>query len=128
MRQIYTSPRYENVERVVALLTQANIATTIRNRRDWQGGQWKRFSYTQRGESEGWAQVWVTDSNDQTRAREILREAGLEPATRFADELAAARSPVDPGRHKSNSMRIRMILLGLIGGVILLIASTYLMR
>jgi len=91
MRQIYTSPRYENVERVVALLSAANIATTIRNRRDWQGGQWKRFSYTQRGESEGWAQVWVTDSNDQTRAREILREAGLEPATRFADELAAAR-------------------------------------
>jgi hypothetical protein len=128
MRQIYTSPRYENVERVVALLTEANIATTIRNRRDWQGGQWKRFSYTQRGESEGWAQVWVTDSNDQTRAREILREAGLEPATRFADELAAARSPADPARHKANSMRIRMILLALIGGVLLLIGSAYLMR
>jgi hypothetical protein len=128
MRQIYTSPRYENVERVVALLTEANIATTIRNRRDWQGGQWKRFSYTQRGESEGWAQVWVTDSNDQTRAREILREAGLEPATRFADELAAARSPADPSRHKANSMRIRMILLALIGGVLLLIGSAYLMR
>lgn len=128
MRQIYTSPRYENVERVVALLSEANIATTIRNRRDWQGGQWKRFSYTQRGESEGWAQVWVTDSNDQTRAREILREAGLEPATRFADELAAARSPADPRRHKANSMRMRMILLALIGGVILLIGSTYLMR
>lgn len=128
MRQIYTSPRYENVERVVALLSDAGIETTIRNRRDWQGGQWKRFSYTDRGESEGWAQVWVTDSSDQGRARELLREAGLEPATRFADELAAARSPSDPKRHKANSMRIRMILLGLIGGVIVLIASTYLMR
>ena len=79
MRQIYTSPRYENVERVVALLDAANIDTTVRNRRDWQGDRWKRFSYTQRGESESWAQVWVTDSNDQTRAREILRDAGLEP-------------------------------------------------
>ncbi|MEO7935032.1 MAG: hypothetical protein ABIR27_02130 [Dokdonella sp.] len=128
MRQIYTSPRYENVERVVALLEEKHIATTIRNRRDWQGGQWKRFSYSERGESEGWAQVWVTDSNDQTRARELLREAGLEPAIRFADELAAARSPSDPRRHKANSMRIRMVLLGLIGGVLLLIAISYLMR
>ena len=128
MRQIYTSPRYENVERVVALLEEKNIATTIRNRRDWQGGQWKRFSYSERGESEGWAQVWVTDSNDQTRARELLREAGLEPAIRFADELAAARSPSDPRRHKANSMRVRMVLLGLIGGVLLLIAISYLTR
>jgi hypothetical protein len=128
MRQIYTSPRYENVERVVALLNENHIATTIRNRRDWQGGQWKRFSYSERGESESWAQVWVTDSNDQGRARELLREAGLEPATRFADELAAARSPSDPGRHKANSMRIRMILLGLIGGVLLLIVANYLMH
>jgi hypothetical protein len=128
MRQIYTSPRYENVERVVALLNENHIATTIRNRRDWQGGQWKRFSYSERGESESWAQVWVTDSNDQSRARELLREAGLEPATRFADELAAARSPSDPRRHKANSMRIRMILLGLIGGVLVLIGASYLMR
>lgn len=128
MRQIYTSPRYENVERVVALLNDARIETTIRNRRDWQGGEWKRFSYTQRGDSENWAQVWVTDSNDQGRAREILREAGLEPATRFADELAAARTPNDPARHKASSMRVRMILLALIGGVILLIGANYLMR
>lgn len=128
MRQIYTSPRQENVERVVTLLNDADIQTTIRNRRDWQGGQWKRFSYTERGESESWAQVWVTNSNDQTRAREILREAGLEPATRFADELAAARSPSDPRRHKTNSMRIRMVLLGLIGGVLVLIGANYLMN
>lgn len=126
MRQIYTSPRYENVQRVVSLLEENGIATTLRNRRDWQGGQWKRFSYTDRGESEAWGQVWVTNSNDQGRARELLRDAGLEPATRFADELAAARSPSDPRQHKANSMRIRMVLLGLIGGVLLLILANYL--
>ena len=85
MRQIYTSPRADNVDRVVTLLGDAGIATTIRNRRDWQGGQWKRFSYSERGDGESWPQVWVTDSNDLTRAREILRDAGLEPSTRFAD-------------------------------------------
>ena len=110
---------------MVILLNDASIATTIRNRRDWQGGQWKRFSYSERGESDAWQQVWVTDSNDQARARQILRDAGLEPSTRFADELAAARTPADPRRHKANSMRMRMVLLGLIGGVIVLIASAY---
>lgn len=128
MRQIYTSPRADNVERVVSLLAEGGIATTIRNRRDWQGGQWKRFSYSERGDSESWPQVWVTDSNDLARAREILRTAGLEPSTRFADELAAARGTADPRRHRQQSMRLRMILLGLIGGVLLLIASAYLLR
>jgi hypothetical protein len=128
MRHIYTSPRRENVERVIALLNENNIETTMRNSSDWQGGKWKRFSYTYRSDSGSWPQVWVTNSNDQSRARELLREAGLEPATRFADELAAARSPVDPGRHKANSMRFRMILLGLIGGVVVLIGSTYFFR
>ncbi len=128
MRQIYTSPRAQNVERVVALMNEAGIATTVRNRRDWQGGQWKRFSYSERGDSEAWPQVWVTDSSDQGRARQILRDAGLEPATRFADELAVARTPGDPRRHRQQSMRMRMILLGLIGGVIVLIASAYFTR
>ncbi|MBX3692632.1 DUF2007 domain-containing protein [Dokdonella sp.] len=128
MRQIYTSPRADNVDRVVALLGEAGITTTIRNRRDWQGGQWKRFSYSERGESEAWPQVWVTDSNDLTRARELLREAGLEPTTRFADELAASRSLGDPRRHRQHSMRLRMILMGLIGGVVLLVAWAYVTR
>ena len=128
MRQIYTSPRAENVERVVALLGDAGIATTIRNRRDWQGGQWKRFSYSERGESDSWPQVWVTDSNDLTRSRELLRSAGLEPSTRFADELAAARTLGDPRRHRQQSTRLRMVLLGLIGGVVLLIAWAYVTR
>ena len=37
---------------------------------------------------------------------------------------AAARTPGDPQRHKANSVRMRMILLGLIAGVILLIAAS----
>ncbi len=125
MRQIYTSPRHENVERVVALLSEGGVATTIRNRQDWQGGKWKRFSYSERGSVDSWQQVWVLAAADQTRARQILRDAGLEPSTRFADELAAAGTPNDPTRHKTQSMRLRMILLALIGGVILLIASAY---
>ena len=128
IRQIYTSPRNANIERVVTLLTENGIATTISNRRAYQGSDWKRFSYTARSDSDSWPQVWVVRSEDQTRARQVLRDAGLEPATRFADELAAARSVGDTGRHKRASTRVKLIVFALIAGVIALIALTQISR
>ncbi len=122
MRDIYTSPRHENIQRVVALMAEQGIQTTINNRRTYQGADWKKFSYTARGDRDSWPQVQVVRSEDQTRARRILRNAGLEPATRFADELAAARSAGDTSTHKRASMRIKLVVLALIVGVALLIA------
>ncbi len=124
MRQIYTSPRAENVERVVELLNKAGIQTTLTNRIGWKGGQWKRFSYSSGGnERDSWPQVWVVNSNDQTQARQILREVGLEPAVRFADELAMSRSVPDIARGRAEaSKRFKLIILALVTGVIVLIA------
>jgi hypothetical protein len=121
MRQIYTSPRMENVQRVIALMAENGIQTTLGNRRDYQRDDWKRFSYTARGDRDSWPQISVVRSEDQTRARQILRDAGLEPATRFADELAASRTIADPAVHKRASVRIKLIVLALIGGVSVLI-------
>jgi hypothetical protein len=128
MRQIYSSPRQANIQRVVALMAEHGIQTTISNRRAYQGSDWKRFSYTAKGDRETWPQVWVVRSEDQTRARQVLRDAGLEPATRFADELAAARSVGDTTRHKQVSFRIKLVIFALIAGVIALIALTELSR
>ena len=128
MRQIYTSPRMENVNRVVALMAERGIQTSISNRRAYQGADWKKFSYTAKGDRDSWPQVSVVRSEDQTEARRILRDAGLEPATRFADELAASRSAGDTSTHKRVSMRIKLIVLALIGGVAVLIALTQGMR
>jgi hypothetical protein len=122
MRDIYTSPRQENIQRVVALMAEQGIQTTVNNRRTYQGADWKKFSYTARGDRDSWPQVQVVRSEDQTRARQILRNAGLEPATRFADELAAARSAGDTSTHKRASMRIKLVVLALIVGVAMLIA------
>lgn len=123
MRQIYTSPRRENVDRVVDLMTAHRIATTQTNRQAWQGGQWKRFSYTSAGgERDSWPQVWVVRAEDQTRARQLLRDAGLEPAIRFADELAAARAGADPNQRNAVPRRLRLILFALIAGIVVLIA------
>ena len=123
MRQIYTSPRAENVDRVVALLNEAGIQTTLTNRIGWKGGQWKRFSYSSGGnERDTWPQVWVVNSNDQTQARQILRDVGLEPAVRFADELAMSRSGTDIARARAAaSKRFKLVVLALVTGVIVMI-------
>jgi hypothetical protein len=128
MRQIYSSPRQANIDRVVQLMAENGIQTTINNRRAYQGADWKRFSYSTKGDRDSWPQVWVVRSEDQTRARQVLREAGLEPATRFADELAAARGAGDTSRHKQASTRFKLIVFALIAGVIALIALTQLSR
>jgi hypothetical protein len=116
MRQIYTSLRNENVDRVVALMDEHGIETTVTNRANYKGGDWKRFSYTNRPDASGWPQVWVVNANDQTRARELLREAGIEPPTRYADELAAAtREPLSgQARHRAVASRMRMVALALV--------------
>ena len=124
MRQIYTSPRMENVERVVALMAEHGIETRIANRRTYQRADWKRFSYTARNDRDSWPQVSVVRSEDQTLARKLLRDAGLEPATRFADELAASRGVGDVRSHRRTSMHVKLIVLALIVGVAMLIAMT----
>ena len=128
MRQIYSSPRQANIDRVVELMAEHGIQTSVSNRRAYQGADWKRFSYSAKGDRDSWPQVWVIRSDDQTRARQVLREAGLEPATRFADELAAARGAGDTSRHKQASTRVKLIVFALIAGVIALIALTELSR
>ncbi|MDR2013168.1 MAG: hypothetical protein LBQ20_09070 [Rhodanobacter sp.] len=122
MREIYTSPRMENIRRVVALMAEQGIPTSIGNHRPYQGADWKRFSYTEKADRGAWPQVSVVRSEDQTRARRILREAGIEPAIRFADELATARGAGDTREHYRLSTRLKLVILALIAGVATLIA------
>jgi hypothetical protein len=122
MRQIYTSPRVENVERVVALLNEAGIETSVTNHRSWAGRDYKRASYSSPPEREAWPQVWIVKAEDQPRARALLREVGIEPATRFADELAQSRSGPEAAasQRKAIAWRIRVFLLAVIATLILL--------
>lgn len=115
MRQIYTSLRQENIDRVVALMTEHGIETTLSNRSSYKGGDWKRFSYSNRPDASTWPQVWVVNANDQTRARELLREAGIEPPVRYAEELAASREPLSgQARHRAVAGRMRRVALSLV--------------
>lgn len=128
MREIYTSPRMQNVERVVALMAEHGIRTSIANRRTYAGANWKRFSYTAPADRDSWPQVCIVRAEDQTLARRILRDAGIEPATRFAEELAASRQAGSTTGHRRASMRAKLLVLALIVGVAILIALSGLPR
>ena len=124
MRQIYTSPRVENVDRVVAMLNEAGIATSVTNRRAYAGHDYRRHSYAKPPDRDSWPQVWVVNADDQSRARALLREAGVEPPTRFADELAEARGNVSPeARRKALVWRLRVFLLAVIITLVVLNAA-----
>lgn len=115
MRQVFTSPRLENVETVAQMLRDADIEVRISNGRSYKGGRRGTFSYGDSGSAGPQAAVWVVRSEDQVRAREILREAGLldstresfsSPSFRFESQAAASQ---DKG--KSRLLRIKLVLI-----------------
>ena len=108
MRQIFTSQRLETVEGVVQLLNDAGIETWTEQRRSYKGNHRGHFSYS---EPDRYPQpaVWIVNSDDQPKARELLRAAGLMDSTRSDSYLQLPKSKVAPRR--STAMHIRMILL-----------------
>lgn len=112
MRRIYSSPRIENIERLVAVMTEHGIPTSVTNRRVYAGHSYRRFSYARSGRSEDWPAVWVTHANDHTRARQLMRDIGIEPATRYAADLADYRAQRAGGSNpRRTAARIRTLAL-----------------
>ncbi|WP_201315061.1 DUF2007 domain-containing protein [Dyella sp. EPa41] len=126
MRQLYTSPRQDNIDRVAALLTEQGIECTIENRSNYNRPSYQRFSYSQRNENrDNWAQVWVTRADDYTRARALLKELGIEPVVRHGEELALARNPTPEGRRQSVATRIRRIVMLAVAGAFVVLMLRY---
>ncbi|MBS0557469.1 MAG: DUF2007 domain-containing protein [Proteobacteria bacterium] len=123
MRQIFSSPRAENIDRMVALLEEAGIETRVTNRRAYAGHDYKGPSYSARQDSAQWPTVWIVNADDQPRARAILRDAGIAPYTRFAEELAQSRAPKSGRPHWALASKLRIFLIGVI---LLLIVLRYL--
>lgn len=94
MRQIFSSPRLENVEGVVKLLADAGIQTRLTHGRSFEGPRRRKFSYSDNESPQ--PTVWVVNSADQVRAREILRDAGLLDTTRPGESYAATAFRFDP--------------------------------
>lgn len=117
MRQIFTSQRLETVEGVAKLLREAGIEVHISNERSYRGKRGSQFRYTEPVPKGLQPAVWVRHPEDQPRARQILREAGLLETTRPGAgpaPLTFTSTQDDPPRRNSWAWRIRLILLGLI--------------
>ena len=82
MRQIFSSARLENVEGVAKLLNEAGIETWVSDSRSYKGPRRRSFSYRESGDKTQPAGVWIVKAEDLTRARILLRDAGLLDSTR----------------------------------------------
>lgn len=77
MRQVFTSPRIENVEAVAQLLREGGVEVRVSNGRGWRGKIRGNFSYRDQPNAAAQPEVWVLRSEDYPRARQLLRDAGL---------------------------------------------------
>ena len=128
MRQVFTSPRLENVEAVAELLRAEGIEVRISGDRSYRGKRRSSFSYRERDKSDPQPAVWIVNSEDQPRGRQLLREAGLLESSRAGESSYLPLPALDGGgartveAGKRARMRMRLVLLGLIGIVAVLIA------
>lgn len=116
MRQVFSSARLENVEQVARLLEDAGIETRITNGRSFKKGIRGDFSYREQA-GERKPAVWIVRSEDQPRARAMLRELGLMDSSRGAPAsfIAASTRDGDTGsradRGRRHAFRIKIGLL-----------------
>lgn len=118
MRQVFTSPRLENVERVAQLLRDAGIQVKLQHGRSYKGALRGDFSYRDQARTDPQPAVWVVESEDQPKARALLREHGLLDSTRgdtgyrlpaFRSEEPAARD--DPGRRRAFRLKLGLLFV-----------------
>lgn len=119
MRQVFSSARIENAESVARMLEGEGIEVRIEHGRSFRSAIRGNFSYRQGAEGPR-PSVWVIRSEDQPRARQLLRETGLLDAdttlpSRFLPQTPhAAMRERDAAETRRRSARLRFGLLALI--------------
>ncbi len=121
MRKIFSSQRVENAEGVAQLLRDAGIEVRISNGRSYHSKRRGQFSYLDQKSDTLLPTVWVVRADDQTRAREILRDARLLDTTRRDHPVAEYAFRDVPGETQGRrwAWRIRIGLLAVIAGLVL---------
>lgn len=125
MRQVFSSARLENVERVAQLLRDAGIEVRITDGRSYKGGRRGTISYRDQGDAQR-PGVWVVKSDDGVRAREILREAGLLDSTRPSDAKLTFRSDFgDATTRTPGQRRATKIKFALLAGMVVVVVMAF---
>lgn len=124
MRQVFSSPRLENVERVAELLREQGIEVRVTNGRSYKGSRRGNFSYRESANEDPAPAVWVVKSDDQPQARQILRDAGLldsgRSPTRYVDVSTVSRG--DDALEAVAKRRAFRIRAGLMLGIAIALA------
>ncbi len=128
MRQVFSSPRLENVESVAKLLRDRDIEVRITNGRSYKGAIHGNFSYRQRENDEPQPTVWIVKSDDQPLARTLLREAGLldsgrSPTSYLPTPTLRESLPSDKPSAQRLASRIKLgLLIGIV--IVVVLAAT----
>lgn len=134
MRQVFTSARLENVEAVAKMLEDDGIEVRITNGRSYKGSIRRNFSYRQGGNEGPQPAVWIVRSEDQPRARAILREHGLIDSSRAPGDsyLAPTFIELQPAKAmrapQSRAFKLKVGVLLVIAAIIGLIMFQTLQR
>lgn len=125
MRQIFSSPRLENVEGVVQVLEEAGIQVRVTHGRSFEGPRRRHFSYSDNESPQ--PTVWVVRSEDQVRARAILRDAGLLDTTIPGDSYAAQAFRFDPlTQAVKPQRRVLLVKMALLAGIAMVLVMAVL--
>lgn len=122
MRQVFSSPRIENIDRVEAMLHENGIETYVTNRDKLRRDRLRRFSYSKAADEAAWPAIWIKQAEDLPQARELLRNAGLMGSTR--PDIATQyqlRAPIQERRQPATT-RLRRILL-----ILVLVSAIYML-
>jgi len=123
VRQIFTSPRLENVEQVEQLLEEAGIETRVTGRATWNRATKRDFSYTAKRHTVKWPAVWVLKADDYSRARQVLRELGLlqsdrESTSSYLPSSSSTRPVEDDAPRGPGRLRLILLAAAVVGAAI----------
>lgn len=120
MRQVYSSSRLENVERVAELLRQDGIEIYISEGRSYKGNRRRQFSFREGQQAE--SAVWIVKAEDLSRANGVMRELGLGRSTRDRSFVPLAGRTEAPGSRQPRSFSAKLrtgllIVLTIVAGI-----------
>lgn len=114
MRRIFASPRLENVEGVARLLEEQGIEVRITDGRSYRGAIRGNFSYRDDAREGPEPAVWIVNAEDQPRARELMRGAGLLDSTRTPLDSYLPANGDEDAKPRKRSGRLKLLLLAAI--------------
>jgi hypothetical protein len=118
----------ENVEGIAKMLEDEGIEVRITHGRSYKGGWGGRRSYRDSEASGPLPAVWVIKSEDQPRARQLLREAGLLDSTRGGSDSYLPDSAMHTGgepRAATPTRRAFRYKIGLLIAIVVAVALAW---